>query len=62
MNGCTDHFPRFEKNLTENRTNRIGKTDVANDPVAEEGVWSIFGLVDELVRDDHIAWVDRLLH
>src|SRR4030042_5361058 len=41
---------------------RIGEADVTDDPIAEEGVRTSFGQVDELIRNHHVAWMDRFFH
>jgi hypothetical protein len=41
---------------------RIGEADVTDNPIAEEGVRTSFGQVDELIRNHHVARMDRFFH
>lgn len=58
MNCSADFFCRFIEDFTQVRADGMTKADVGNNAIREEGIDTVTGAVDELVRDKQVTRSD----
>src|SRR5215469_13506319 len=58
MNLCAGPARGVGQSRCQPRTDRVGKGDVNDDSISEEGAGPFEGAIDKLVGDDHLAGMD----